>query len=125
EFLKQAPQEPARAGASEALRRQTIEQTLTKVEQCDFSRIINRRAVVLFSAGAVGVALVAGAAIAMFPMSASTAMLRLFDPFGQHTWTRISVARSRPNDEVKWRALDPNSHGEDCIAVDQSYRIKV
>lgn len=40
QFLKQTPEEQARLGGSEAMRQRTMQDTLAKLDQCDFGRIL-------------------------------------------------------------------------------------
>src|SRR4029077_20787545 len=71
---------------------------------------------------------------AMTRPSASIAFLRLVEPFGQHTWTRIEVARQAPQDlleqfaeEKNWESLNEKEQkkDKDCIAIGRPYFIKV
>ena len=93
QFL-QEPKEPL-AGSpgrgSESLRRAAIQRTLNLTENCDFTKIFRRRGLLAITAGALAAALVAGHFLYHHTDFSETALWRLADPFGNHTWTRIAI----------------------------------
>jgi hypothetical protein len=70
-----------------------------------------------------------GAVVYMQPRYSAIAFWRFVDPFGQHTWTQISVARSAPADLMEagdeWEGLDPSGRKKDRIAIGRPYFIRV
>ncbi|HMF13082.1 MAG TPA: hypothetical protein VKE94_12280, partial [Gemmataceae bacterium] len=130
QFLQQPKGEQARVGGSEALRERTVQEAMQKADQCDFSRILNRRAAVLFGAGACCVLLSAALVVGSNRPYARIAFWRFVEPFGMHTWTRITVARQAPlemlehqAEEDKWKKIEPKEM--DRIAKGRPYFIKV
>ncbi|MFO0965518.1 MAG: hypothetical protein U0793_08030 [Gemmataceae bacterium] len=89
EFLKQPGNDPMTGSA--AMRNKAVEQALGKSKELDFGRILDRRGAVLACAGF----LVAAGLAAFFMLddadTAWTAVRRLADPFGNHTWTRLDI----------------------------------
>jgi hypothetical protein len=130
EFLQEPKAAQARIGASEALRERTVQEAMQKAGQCDFSRILDRRAAVLFGAGTCCVLLVAALVVGWNRPYARIAFWRFVEPFGMHTWTRITVARQAPlgmleqqDDENLWKQIEPRE--VDRIAKGRPYFIKV
>jgi hypothetical protein len=130
QFLRQPKDEQARVGGSAAMRERTVAETMEKASNCDFGRILDRRAAVLFGAGACCILLVAGMVVGMNPYYSGIAFRRFVEPFGQHTWTRITVARQKavemldqPDEDKKWAQLNPRE--KDVIAIGRPYFIKV
>ncbi|MBI2808409.1 MAG: hypothetical protein HYX68_25760 [Planctomycetes bacterium] len=132
QFLKQTPEEQARLGGSEALRQKTMRETIEKASACDFGRILDYRSAGLFSAGAFCGLLVAGFVVWLTPAFSAIAFWRFVEPFGQHTWTSIAVARQAPlelleqqDEDSRWEKLDPRQKKSDVIAIGRPYFIKV
>jgi hypothetical protein len=130
QFLQEPKGEQARVGGSEALRERTVQEAMQKADQCDFSRILNRRAAVLFGAGACCILLSAALVVVSNRPYAKIAFWRFVEPFGMHTWTRITVARQAPlemleqqAEENKWKKIEANE--TDRIAKGRPYFIKV
>ncbi len=124
QFLKQSKEEQARVGGSNAMRARTVEAALAKADQCDFGRILDRRGAALCGVAAFVVAITAAALVGTNGARAGTAFWRFVEPFGGHTWTTISVERSKGK-EINWEAIDPTATEKDRIAHNQPYRIKV
>src|SRR5262249_38293908 len=96
QFLEE-PANSAWAG-SPSLRREAVQQTMRKVQGCDFNKAVDSRGMrpagrAFLLAGGLSLSLVL-----LDPQAAWTALARLSDPFGAHTWTRV---------EVDYRALVP------------------
>lgn len=106
QFLEQTAEERTATG-SPTLRREAAKQAMKQAEKCDFRKAVNTRGL---GWGLLGFAVVAIASVWLFclsPALAGTAMWRLFEPFGGHTWTVLAL--------------------DDCpqrVAVDQPYVIK-
>jgi len=86
EVSEDAPQ----AGSS-SMRKAAIQRTLALAENCDFNQIFNRRWLLWLTGGAISVSLVAGYFLFNHAVFAQTALWRLADPFGSHTWTNITL----------------------------------
>lgn len=132
QFLTQSPEEQARLGGSEALRQKTMKETIEKAAAFDFSRILDRRAAALFGAGAFCALVLVGLVVWKTPSYSQIAFWRFVEPFGEHTWTRISVAKQAPLDlldqqdeDKKWDKLDPRGKKNDVIAKGRPYFIRV
>ncbi|MSQ93282.1 MAG: hypothetical protein EXR98_01860 [Gemmataceae bacterium] len=132
QFLTQGPEEQERLGGSEALRQKTMKETIDKAARFDFARILDRRAAALFGAGAFCALLLAGLVAWKTPSYSQIAFWRFVEPFGEHTWTRISVAKKAPldlvdqqGDDSGWAKLDPRSRKGDVIAKGRPYSIRV
>ncbi|GIW78708.1 MAG: hypothetical protein KatS3mg105_0515 [Gemmatales bacterium] len=102
QFLQQPT---AQIHDSPALRRETVRQTMKRVEQIDFNRVVNSRGI-----GAAGLSLVTAIALFAFafswyPVIARIALARLIHPFGDVDWPKETllalqfeqrVARGKP-----------------------------
>jgi len=89
QFLRQSADTPN--VGSQAMRDRAVAQATQQSEGCDFGRILDRRgAFIAFAAF-----LLSGAAVAYYgyhyPDYSLTAAKRLADPFGNHTWTRVTM----------------------------------
>ena len=98
QFLTQSPEEQERLGGSAALRQKTMQETLDKATGFDFARILDRRAAALFGAGAFCALVLAGLVAWKTPSYSQIAFWRFVEPFGERTWTRITVAKNAPID---------------------------
>ncbi len=76
---------------SPSLRRAAIQRTLALSERCDFTKIIRRRGLRWLALAPAAAVLVAGHFLYHHTQFAHTALWRLADPFGKHTWTRIDL----------------------------------
>jgi hypothetical protein len=130
QFLHQPQDEQARVGGSAAMRERTVQEAIQKADQCDFSRILDRRAAVLFGAGACCILLIAALVAGANRPYARIAFWRFVEPFGMHTWTKISVARLAPlemleqqDEDNKWKKIEPKD--TDRVAKGRPYRIMV
>jgi len=127
QFLSQSKEDQTRVGGSDAMREKTMQDAVNQAAQFDFNRILDRRGAMIFGVSAfVMIALSAGvvwAANTYRPGYASIAFWRFVEPFGPHTWTRISVARNHPHDEEPWKDIDHRK--ADSIAVGQPYHIRI
>jgi hypothetical protein len=90
QFLQQGPE--SEVAGSATLRREAVQRALRLAQNCDFGKVIDSRGVY-----ALGLAAVVAGSLAAFlflwhPDPAETAVLRLADPFGNHTWTRLNLA---------------------------------
>src|SRR5438105_1692515 len=83
---------------------------------------LDRRGAAIFSLAACCIAAAAAVLIGTNPTNAQTAFWRFVEPFGGHTWTSVSVERSKGKD-INWEAIDPNDIEKDRIAYNQAYRI--
>jgi hypothetical protein len=86
QFLEEGDEAPSHD--SPVLRRQTIERTLSRVAELDFSPVVSVRGV-----GSAGLSLVVSSAVALallllFPSLAQTGLARLANPFGSAAWPR-------------------------------------
>lgn len=83
---------------SKAMQQEAVQRALRLAQSCDFTKIVDAHGLRLS-----GASLLAACAIALFfvwwsPASATTALLRLADPFGAHSWldsaprVRIDIA---------------------------------
>jgi hypothetical protein len=113
QFLTQSPEEQERLGNSEAMRERTMKATLEKVAGVDFARILDRRTAAIFGVCAFCVLVASAAIVYLHPKYSSIAFRRFVEPFGQHTWTTIAVARQSPLEMIQqgdnWTELDPKS----------------
>lgn len=132
QFLLQSPADQERLGGSEALRQKTMKETIDKAAGLDFARILDRRAAALFGAGALCALVLAGLVAWKSPSYSQIAFWRFVEPFGEHTWTRITVAKQTPIDvldpdaeEAGWEKLDPRGKKNDVIAKGRPYFIQV
>ncbi len=88
EFLKQ--QDEA-TNDSPVLRRQAIESALRQVQGHDFNKVVDSRGVRIVGVSAT---LAIAAAVWLFLWHgdlAETALCRLVEPFGNHTWTQLTI----------------------------------
>jgi hypothetical protein len=73
---------------STSLRREAVQRAMRVAQGCDFNKVVNPRG----TRAATAVMAVAGAAavtcVLLAPLVSFTAVLRLFDPFGEHDWPR-------------------------------------
>jgi hypothetical protein len=97
-------QKQGSATESASMREMAIRQTSERAAQIDFRGILDTRGLYLLTAGVAVVAVIAFALAWNFEENAYTAFWRLAEPFGRHTWTRISVQvdkerRARPGDQ--------------------------
>lgn len=120
QFLKQSPEDLARVGGSAALREHTVAATIEKASQCDFARVLDRRGAALFGAAACGIVLVASLVVSTHRDYAGIAFWRFIEPFGQHTWTQMTVDRLKNDKRVR---VDP--YKQEKIAIKQPYHIQV
>ncbi len=103
QFLEQAERrERAEEGrpvavVSPAMRLEAVKRALRKADGCDFNRVVDTRG--LRTAGAAGLAACALAVtlVWFFPAMASTALVRLADPFGPHDWPRATQLELDPH----------------------------
>jgi hypothetical protein len=93
QFLEESTD--AEWAGSPSLRREAVQQTMRKVQKCDFNKVVNSRGL-----RPAGLAFVTAAALSVillfaYPQLVWTALARLGDPFGEHDWptqTQIEVA---------------------------------
>ena len=107
-------------------RERTVQDTVEKASQCDFGRILDRRAALLSGVAACCILIAAGFIVGMNAAYSQIAFRRFVEPFGMHTWTQITVVRHAPprqNEDEKWKPMEPKV--TDRIAKGQPYRIKV
>jgi hypothetical protein len=76
---------------SAAMRGRAIDKACDATSDLDFGRILDRRGMLWCLAGAVAACAVAGHFLWHHPDLSRTALLRLAEPFGHHTWTRINL----------------------------------
>ncbi|MBM3997036.1 MAG: hypothetical protein FJ303_23225 [Planctomycetes bacterium] len=167
QFLQQTPEESAKLGGSEAMREHTEQDALTKVDACDFGKVLEeknqvalpwiiaplyqmiaalftpRQAIGLISdvwqnskatfAGAlIYASILIGGSVIGFNVYhndyVGIGFWRFIEPFGQHTWTTITVAKIRPaglldqEGDLK-QPIDPKA--SDKVAVNRPYIIQV
>ena len=127
QFLSLTAEERTRLGASESMRERTVQDTIDRSARVDFACILNRKAGVLFGVGALSAICLVSRFFAFHKPSAKTALLRFVEPFGMHTWTKVTVYRAtalEALDQEKQR--DPLKPDEpDRIAIGRPYAIKV
>jgi hypothetical protein len=82
--------------SSPALRKQAIEQAMKLADDCDFNRILDRRGVWLLGLGAFITAVLGWYFYFGYGALSQTALLRLADPFGGHTWTQLNIPNCPP-----------------------------
>jgi len=92
QFLQQEP-DPMR-GDSSSLRRETIERAMRLAEGCNFNDVVDHRGVFIVSFAALLVGGLGAFLLWAAPGLSSTAMLRFLDPYGDHSWTRLSMEAS-------------------------------
>jgi hypothetical protein len=120
QFLTQSDEDLARVGGSRAMRDRTVEDTIEKASQCDFSRILDRRGALIFGAAAVTILVGAGLLLTTQREYSRIAFLRFIEPFGEHTWTQVHVARIK-NEKIEIVAANK----PETVAIKQAYHIKV
>lgn len=106
QFLEQSSQERTATG-SPTLRREAAKQAMKQAEKCDFNKAVNSRGIGWVLLGFATLAIAGVWFVYSAPGLASTALARLFEPFGGHSWTVLAL--------------------EDCphrVAVDQPYPIR-
>jgi hypothetical protein len=126
QFLNQTKDEQARVGGSAAMRERTVQDTVEKASKCDFGRILDRRAAALSGVAACCILAAAGFVVTMNAAYSQIAFWRFVEPFGMHTWTRITVVRHAPprqDADETWKPMEPKV--TDRIAKGQLYKIKV
>src|SRR5262249_11043426 len=84
QFLEQ-PGTAEEAG-SPSLRREAVQRAMRLAQGVDFGKVIDRRGIVLLGIAAVLLLALAGHVFVWYSL-APTALARLLDPFGDHTWT--------------------------------------
>lgn len=89
QFLEETPETPL--PGSPIMRKFAIKRTLALTEDCDFNKILRGHRILGLSIGALVAVAAAGHLLYHQAQFAQTALWRLADPFGNHTWTRISV----------------------------------
>jgi len=126
QFLQQTKEEQERLGGSPAMRERTVQDTIARAAGCDFGKVLDWRGTTIFGVAALGVLLVGGSVIGAAqyyrPGYASIAFWRFVEPFGGHTWTRITVERFHEH-ENEWKAIDPSK--PDRIAVGRPYPMRI
>ncbi len=75
---------------SPTLRREAVQRALRLVQGCDFNALVDRRGVRWLAVAALLAIGASAFAFWQYPL-APTALARLLDPFGNHTWTRLTV----------------------------------
>src|SRR5205085_11487587 len=73
---------------SPSLRREAVQRALRAAQGCDFNKIVNPRGTRVAAATAGVVGALALTFVLLAPLVSWTAVLRLFDPFGEHGWPR-------------------------------------
>ncbi len=91
QFLQQG-HDPKR-GDSSSLRRETMERAMRLAEGCNFNDVVDTRGVFVSSVGAFVAAGLTAFLLWTAPGLAHTAVLRFLDPFGNHSWTRLTIER--------------------------------
>lgn len=76
---------------SPSMRTKAIDRALDATSDLDFGRILDRRGFLWSGLAMLAALAVAGHFAWNYPDLTETALLRLTEPFGQHTWTRISL----------------------------------
>jgi len=88
QFLEQPAEE---LQGSKSLRQRAVEQAEKRAENCDFNNIVDRRGIFLLPVAALIAGLGAAHFVYHYPELSMTALCRLADPFGNHTWTQIDI----------------------------------
>jgi len=90
QFLQQTSEERTSTG-SPTLRREAAKQAMKLAEKCDFRKAVSSRGLGWMLLGVTALSLVVGLVIASSPDLAGTALWRLYEPFGGHTWTVLRL----------------------------------
>ena len=90
EFLKQ----PENGDTSPVLRREAVQRALRLAQGVDFEKIIDRRGLRVVALAALAAIAIVAFCFFSVPDLARTAFLRLTDPFGQHSWTRLAMGEN-------------------------------
>lgn len=94
QFVQQPADSPT--AGSPGMREKAVRQALEKAASLDFMRIVNTRGIYLLTAAAALLAGTAGYFLLFHTTFAWTALCRLAEPFGPHTWTRVAMDRPPP-----------------------------
>lgn len=89
QFLEETTESPL--SGSPVMRKFAIKRTLALTEDCDFNKVLQGRGILWVTVGALIAVAAAGHFLYHHTQFAATALWRLGDPFGNHTWTRITV----------------------------------
>jgi hypothetical protein len=91
QFLNQGSS--AVAGTSASMRLEAVKRAMRLAEGCDFNAIVDRQGVYKLGGSALSIIALTVFAFFFFPGLAWTAFLRLVEPFGNHSWTRLELDR--------------------------------
>jgi len=89
QFLKQGGDEDTSGSA--ALRREAVKRALRMAQGCDFNDVVDSRGIYWTGCGALASATMALTLVFFFPSLAQTALWRFIEPFGDHSWTQITL----------------------------------
>jgi hypothetical protein len=93
EFLQEPAQ--AEASGSASLRAEAVKRALRLAEGCNFNDVVDSRGVFVVGAGGLAAGVLAALLLLLFPDLAWTAFLRLVEPYGNHSWTRLDIQPCR------------------------------